>query len=67
VIAQSMLPDRPPSRVRHSWRCVRRGPLLETVRRLPTGEAVVVEQCAECHGDDLADRLRRQKTGEVER
>jgi hypothetical protein len=52
--------DRPPSRVRHSWRCVKRGPLLETVRRLPTGEAVVVEQCGECQGSDLADRLRER-------
>jgi hypothetical protein len=63
VIATSMLPDKLPSRVRHSWRCVRRGPLLETVRRLPTGEAVVVEQCGECHGDDLADRLRAEREG----
>jgi hypothetical protein len=60
MTARSMLPDKPPSRVRHSWRCVKRGPLLETVRRLPTGEAVVVEQCGECQGSDLADRLRER-------
>ena len=60
MTARSMLPDKPPSKVRHRWRCVKRGPLLETVRRLPTGEAVVVEQCDECQGSDLADRLRER-------
>jgi hypothetical protein len=54
MTAASMLPDKPPSKVRHSWSA----PLAETVRRLPTGEAVVVEQCAECQGDDLAERVR---------
>src|SRR5215204_1151692 len=39
MTAQSMLPERPPPLLRHGWRCVKRGPLLETVRRLPTGEA----------------------------
>jgi hypothetical protein len=61
MTATSMLPDKPPSRVRHGWRCVKRGPLLETVRRLPTGEAVVVEQCGECQGTDLEHRLSAER------
>jgi hypothetical protein len=30
------------------------------MRRLPNGEALIVSQCAECQGDDLADRVRAQ-------
>jgi hypothetical protein len=52
--------EQPRSRVRHGWRCVRRGPVLEVVRRLPNGEALVVSECGECHGDDLVDRLRAE-------
>ena len=63
MTAATMQGSRPPSRVRHSWRCLRRGPLLETVRRLPNGEAVAVEQCAECQGDDLEHRLRVESEG----
>jgi len=60
MTATSMLPDKPPSRVRHSWRCVKRGPLVETVRTDPTGRARVVEQCQECGHDDLAERVLEQ-------
>jgi hypothetical protein len=52
--------DRPPSRVRHSWRCVRRGPLVETVKTDATGRGHVVEQCQECGADDLLDRIRTE-------
>ena len=61
MTATSMLPDKPPSRVRHSWRCVKRGPLLESTRRDDNGVARVVERCAECGHDDLADRLSDER------
>jgi hypothetical protein len=60
MTAKSMLPDRPPSRVKHSWRCVHRGPLLETVKTDATGRAHVCHQCVECGGDDLVDRVRAE-------
>jgi hypothetical protein len=40
-----------------------RGPLVETVKTDAIGRAHVVEMCAECGGDDLAERVR----AEVER
>ena len=51
-------PPRPPDRVRHSWRCTRRGPLLETAKTDATGRARVCQMWAECGGDDLAARCR---------
>jgi hypothetical protein len=39
----------------------KRGPLLETVKTDTTGRAHVVEQCAECGGDDLAGRVRTER------
>jgi hypothetical protein len=51
---------RPLDRIRHSWRCTRTGARVETVRRLPTGDALVVLRCVECEADDLADRVREQ-------
>jgi hypothetical protein len=60
MTARSMLPDRPPSRVRHSWRCVRRGPLVETVKQDAAGHGHVVEQCQECGAHDLLDRIRTE-------
>ena len=53
--------NRPPSRVRHGWRCVKRGPLLETVKTDATGRAHVVEMCVECGHDDLVDRVRTER------
>jgi hypothetical protein len=61
MTATSMLPDKPPSRVRHSWRCAKHGPLLETVKTDATGRAHVVEQCVECGGTDLTERLRTER------
>jgi hypothetical protein len=61
MTSTSMLPDKPPSRVRHTWRCVKRGPLLETVKTDASGRAHVVEQCVECGGDDLAERVRAER------
>jgi hypothetical protein len=58
MTARSMLPDKPPPKVRNSWRCVRRGPLVEVVRRLPSGDALVVLRCVECDATDLAERVR---------
>ena len=61
MTAASMLPDKPPSRVRHSWRCTRRGPVLKTVRTDPIGQARVCEQCVECGGSDLEHRLSAER------
>ena len=51
-------PPRPPDRIRHSWRCTRRAPIVETIRRDQTDRAHVVSQCTECNADDLVERLR---------
>jgi hypothetical protein len=61
MTATSMQGDRPPSRVRHGWRCVKRGPLFETVRTDATGRARVVEQCQECGHDDMTERIRAER------
>ena len=45
MTATSMQGDRPPSRVRHTWRCLRRGALVEVVKEDATGHARIVEQC----------------------
>lgn len=50
-------PDRPGRRIRHSWRCTRRAPVVETTRRAGDGRLYVVEHCTECERDDLAERL----------
>jgi ribosomal protein L44E len=57
----SMQGDRRPDRVRHSWRCVRRGPLVEVVRTDPTGRARVVSMCQECGHDDLPERILAER------
>jgi hypothetical protein len=61
MTATSMQGNRPPSKVRHGWRCLRRGPLVETIRRDVTGRAHAVEECVECGGTDLAERLRAER------
>jgi hypothetical protein len=61
MTATTMQGDRPPSKVRHGWRCAKRGPLVEAIRRDSTGRAHVVEECAECGGSDLLDRLRAER------
>ena len=48
---------RPPSRVRHGWQCVQRGPLVETVRTDALGRPHIVEMCSECEATDLAARV----------
>jgi hypothetical protein len=59
MTAASMQGDpRPPDRVRHSWRCTRRGALVETVRTDAAGLARVVTMCQECGATDLLARLR---------
>jgi hypothetical protein len=54
-------PPRPPDRVRHGWRCTRRGVVVETIRRDQLNIAQIVTQCLECNGDDLTDRLRAER------
>jgi hypothetical protein len=54
-------PPRPPDRLRHSWRCTRRSPIVETIRRDPIGRAQIVAMCTECDGTDLDDRLRSER------
>ena len=61
MTAATMQGDRPPSRVRHTWRCVRRGPTVEVVRTDPTGRARVVAMCQECGGTDLLDRIHAER------
>ena len=52
---------RPPSRVRHTWRCTRRGALVETVKEDATGRARVVAMCQECGGSDVLDRIHAER------
>ena len=47
----------PPDRVRHSWRCTRRAPVVETVKPDSTGRKRVVSHCTECGHDDMPDRI----------
>ena len=61
MTATTMQGDRQPSRVRHGWRCVKRGPVFETVKIDATGRAHVVEMCVECGHDDLVDRVRTER------
>jgi hypothetical protein len=61
MTATSMQGDRPPSRVRHTWRSLRRGALVETVTTDATGRAHVVQMCQECGGTDLLDRIRADR------
>ena len=49
-------PPRPPDRIRHG--CLRRGPVVETLRPDPDGRPVVVELCLECEQTDLLERVR---------
>lgn len=51
------VPDRPGARIKHGWRCTRRGKIAEAVWRTPTGQAVVVHRCLECDHDDLDAKL----------
>lgn len=39
--------------MRHPLTCRRRGGYVETIVRLPTGQALVVTHCRECAGNDL--------------
>lgn len=45
------------SRIVHSWRCPRTAPIVERVKKLPTGQALVVTMCSHCRGDDAGWRL----------
>jgi hypothetical protein len=61
MTARSMLPDTPPPRVRHGWRCLAAGPYHDEDRELPDREPLVVTVCESCGGDDLVDRLRAER------
>jgi hypothetical protein len=52
---------RPPDRVRHSWRCTRRAPVVETVKADSTGRKRVVSMCQECGHDDLPERILAER------
>jgi len=54
-------PPGPPDRVQHSWRCTRRGALVEAVKQDVLGHGHVVSRCVECDGDDMADRLQHER------
>jgi hypothetical protein len=49
-----------PARIRHAWRCARRGPIVETVHIDRTGRTRPIEQCAECGETDLVARIRAE-------
>lgn len=58
MTATSMQGDKPPSKVRHSWRCSRQAPVVETMKPHPTtGQMIVVSQCQGCGCDDMDSRL----------
>jgi hypothetical protein len=61
MTARSMLPDHPPPRVRHGWRCLARGPYRDEERELSDGRVLTVTVCESCGGDDLTDRLRDER------
>jgi hypothetical protein len=61
MTAASMLPDKPPSRVRHSWRCLTAGPYHDEERELPNGQTLVVTVCDQCNGSDLEHRIRTEQ------
>jgi hypothetical protein len=53
-------PTRPADKIRHSWKCTRRGALVETVRADQAGRPHVVALCVECDGTDLAERIHTE-------
>jgi len=66
VTATTMQGDpRPPDRVRHSWRCTRRAPVVETVKADRTGRKRVVSMCQECGHDDMPERIRAEAERET--
>lgn len=50
----------PSDRVRHSWRCTRRAPVVETVKPDSTGRKRIVSHCIECGHDDMPDWIRAE-------
>jgi hypothetical protein len=61
--SESNWPPRPPDKIRHDWRCTRRGPVVETIRADPNGQPHIVNLCTECDHDDLGEQIRDQRTG----
>ena len=59
MTAASMLPDKPPPRVRHGWRCLAAGPYHDEPRELSDGRVLTVTVCESCQGSDVLDRIRR--------
>jgi hypothetical protein len=57
------LAERPPFRVRHTWRCHREGPYTEETRALAHGRVLVVIACVACGGSDLTDRVHAERRG----
>ena len=54
-------PPRPADRIRHGWRCTRRGPIVETVRVDPNRRPRVVNLCVECDQTDLGEQIRAER------
>lgn len=48
------------TKIHHSMLCSRTGAVVEMLAPEPTGQCRVVDQCQECGGTDMADRLTRQ-------
>jgi hypothetical protein len=51
-------PPRPADRIRHDWRCIRRAPIVETIRADPSGRPHVVALRTECDATDIDARIR---------
>jgi hypothetical protein len=64
MTAASMLPDTPPPRVKHGWRCKAAGPYRNEEHELSNGQTVVVTVCESCRGSDVTDRIRRAAAAE---
>jgi hypothetical protein len=60
MTARSMLPDHPPPRVRHGWRCLAAGPYHDEDRELANGRVLTVTVCASCGGSDVLKRVRAE-------
>jgi hypothetical protein len=61
MTAASMLPDTPPPRVKHGWRCLAAGPYRDEQHELANGQKIVVTVCTSCGGSDVTDRARAER------
>jgi len=61
MTAASMLPDTPPPRVKHGWRCLAVGPYRDEQHALGNGQTIVVTVCTSCGGSDVTDRAGAER------